>query len=127
MEHCNYCGKYAAVCYDEKNGEEIKACEDCIVEIKAGKRSKKGVLRDDCPLHPGKKIWCKNFSGLGKGYLAKSRVCRQHYAEIEHKRTRKWAKEKLRKTQLYEEMAAEFSDDTPIRHRISAAVCLTML
>ncbi len=78
VQNCTCCGLTATA----------PICSNCQEQIGAGQRKDRRKLRDDCPLHPGKKIWCRAFGSTAGYFATKSRTCSRHWQDELHKETR---------------------------------------
>jgi len=66
-------------------------CSKCQGEIRNGVRRGKLKLRQDCPLHPDKAVWCRTFGSVS--HESKSRTCQiHHWQVISHQPTEKLLK-----------------------------------
>lgn len=77
VQKCEYCGLSALT----------PICGLCESEIASNQRKKRGRLRTDCPLHPGKSVYCQTFGHNAGFFNTGSKVCSLHWLRIHREET----------------------------------------
>lgn len=114
---CQLCQRSAAVDLDG-------VCSSCREEIANGQRQGQRVKRNDCPLHPGKTIWCRAFGS--RCHEIRSTVCQRHYwrarcDEIHQETIRKLRE--IKETQKTKGPPIFFGQRSVLGQEISSPIC----